>query len=154
MQNGDKMILKTIDELDLFLEELKNRKASTTGNWTLAQILCHIGDSIEFFLSQNEGAIQVPSFIQNTVGKLLLNKFFLFGKMDKGLTNPIKKGEPKDGDLSLELDRVIILSKKFKNHTGSFNKHPVFGALSKEELIKLHLLHCSNHFSYIQFSGD
>jgi hypothetical protein len=72
--------------------------------------------------------------------------------MDKGLTNPIKKGEPKDGDSVVELDRVITLSKKFKNHTGSFNKHPVFGALSKEELIKLHLLHCSNHFSYIQMS--
>jgi hypothetical protein len=148
------MIFQTIDELDLFLEDLKIRKTTTTGNWTLAQILCHIGDSIEFFLSQNEGAIQIPSFIQNTVGKLLLNKFFLFGKMDKGLQNPIKKGEPKDGDPLVELERVIDLSKKFKDHTGKFNQHPVFGALSKEELIKLHLLHCSNHFSYIQIAGD
>jgi len=148
------MIFQTIDELDLFLEDLKIRKTTTTGNWTLAKILCHIGDSIEFFLSQNEGAIQIPSFIQNTVGKLLLNKFFLFGKMDKGLQNPIKKGEPKDGDPLIELERVIDLSKKFKDHTGKFNQHPVFGALSKEELIKLHLLHCSNHFSYIQIAGD
>jgi len=146
------MVFHSIEEIDLFLEELKDRKVTTTGKWTLAQILCHIGDSIEFFLSQNEGAIEVPGFIQNTVGKLLLNKFFLFGKMDGGLTNPIKKGEPIDGNPSEELDRVISFTKKFKEHTGSFNKHPVFGALSKEELIKLHLLHCSNHFSYIQMS--
>ena len=146
------MNFQTIDELDLFLEELRDRQATTTGNWTLAQILCHIGDSIEFILSQKEGAIVVPGFIQNTVGKLLLNKFFLFGKMDGGLPNPIKKGEPKDGDPTFELERVISLSKKFMNHTGPYNKHPVFGALSKEEIIKLHLLHCSNHFSYIQLS--
>jgi hypothetical protein len=69
------MIFQTIDELDLFLEDLKNKKITTTGKWSLAQILCH-------------------------------------------------------------------------------NKHPVFGELSKEELIKLHLLHCSNHFSYIHISGD
>lgn len=83
------MIFQTIEEIDLFLEELKDRKVTTTKKWTLAQILCHIGDSIEFFLSQNEGAIQVPGFIQNTVEKLLLTKFFLFGKMDASLTNPI-----------------------------------------------------------------
>ena len=146
------MVFQTIEEIDLFLEELKDRKVTTTGKWTIAQILCHIGDSIEFFLSQNEGAIQVPSFIQNTFGKLLLTKFFLFGKMDGGLTNPIKKGEPMDGNASEELKRLISLIKTFNDHTGSFNKHPVFGALSKEEIIKLHLLHCSNHFSYIQMS--
>ena len=143
-----------MEELEFFLNNLTAKKAKTTGNWTLAQILCHIADTMEFFLSQQEGAIQVPDFIQNTVGKLLLYKFFLFGKMDRGLKNPIKKGEPNNGDFSIELERVITLSKKFKDHTGTFNKHPVFGSLSREELTKLHLLHCSNHFSYIQFSSD
>ena len=134
------MTFQTIDDLDLFLNELKTKKVTTTGNWSIAQILCHIGDSIDFFLSQKKGAFVVPDFIQNTIGKLLLNKFFLFGKMD--------------GNPSIELDRVISLSKKFMNHTGPFNKHPVFGNLSKEEIIKLHLLHCANHFSYIQISEE
>ena len=148
------MTFQTIDDLDLFLNELKTKKVTTTGNWSIAQILCHIGDSIDFCLSQKKGAFVVPDFIQNTIGKLLLNKFFLFGKMDGGLPNPIKKGEPMDGNPSIELDRVISLSKKFMNHTGPFNKHPVFGNLSKEEIIKLHLLHCANHFSYIQISEE
>ena len=142
----------TIQELELFLNSLQSKKVTTTGNWTLAQILSHIGDSIEFFLSQNEGAFSVPWLIQNTVGKLLLHKYFLFGKMDSGLPNPIKKGEPRNGDPHLELDRVISLSKKFNESQGPFNSHPVFGKLSKEEIIKLHLLHCSNHFSHIQIS--
>ena len=148
------MNFQSMEEIDVFLISLKNKKATTIGKWTLAQILCHIGDSIEFFLSQNEGAIQVPVLIQNTIGKLLLHKFFLFGKMDGGLTNPIKKGEPIDGNPSEELERVISLTNKFREYTGTFNKHPVFGTLSKEEIIKLHLLHCTNHFSYIKVSGD
>ncbi len=145
---------QSLDEIDSFLNSLKTKKVSTTGNWTIAQILCHIADSIEFFHSQNEGAIQVPKLIQNTIGKLLLHKFFLFGKMDRGLTNPIKKGEPENGDANEQLERVIKLSKSILDYEGPFNQHPVFGALSKEEIIKLHLLHCSNHFSHIQFEGE
>jgi len=148
------MNFQSMEEIDLFLSSLKNNKVTTTGKWTLSQILCHIGDSIEFFLSQKEGALQVPVLIQNTIGKLLLNKFFLLGKMDEGLPNPIKKGEPSDGNPTEELERVISLTNKFREHTGNFNKHPVFGTLSKKEIIKLHLLHCSNHLSYIQMSKE
>jgi hypothetical protein len=145
------MNFQTLDEIDTFLISLKNQSVTTSGKWTLGQILSHIGDSIEFVLTQKKGAIHIPTIIQNTIGKIVLQKFFLFGKMDRGLPNPIKQGEPKDGDILVELDRVIKLSESFRNHPGPFNPHPIFGQLSKEEYIKLHLLHCSNHFSYIHF---
>jgi hypothetical protein len=143
------MKFQSMEELDLFLDSLRDRAPTTTGNWTLAQILCHIGDSMEFFLTQKEGAFTIPSFLQDTVGKLLLQKFYLFGSMDRGLPNPIKKGEPKNGDPQEELHRILTLTKRFKESSGPFNSHPVFGALTKEEIIKLHLLHSSHHFSFI-----
>ncbi len=143
------MTFQSLEELDIFLLSLKTKEVTTTGNWTLAQILCHIGDSIDFFLSKREGVVSIPIFIQDTVGKLLFQKFLFFNKMDPGLPNPIKKGEPKNGDPKEELERVIYLSKIFYESKGPFNSHPVFGKLSKDEIIKLHLLHCSNHFSYI-----
>ncbi len=146
------MNLQTMEELESFLVSLKGRNYTTTGNWTLGQILCHIGDSMDFFLSQKEGAFTIPSFLQNTIGKLLLQKFYLFGTMDRGLPNPIKKGEPKNGDPQEELNRILTLTQLFKESRGPFNSHPVFGELTKDEIIRLHLLHCSHHFSFIQRS--
>lgn len=143
------MKFENLEDLDAFLDSLKGKSFPTSGNWTFGQILCHIGDSMEFFLSQKEGVFTVPSFVQNTIGKLLLQKFYLFGSMDKGLPNPIQKGEPKNGDPQEELNRILTLTKRFKESSGPFNSHPVFGALSKQEIVKLHLLHCSHHFSFI-----
>ncbi len=151
MEYGEKELkLQTMEELEDFLNSLKGRNTKTLGNWTLGQILCHIGDSMDFFLSQREGAFTIPSFLQDTIGKLLLQKFHFFGSMDKGLPNPIKKGEPKNGDPEEELNRILILTKLFKESRGPFNSHPVFGELTKDEITRLHLLHCSHHFSFIQ----
>lgn len=144
------MVWKNTKELREYLISLEGKNITSSGNWTPSQILGHLSDSIEFVLSQKKGAFEIPEWIQNTFGKLILWKFFAQGYMDKGLPNPIQKVVPDSKDIENERVRLLSLMDQFENHRGTFNSHPVFGKLNKEEWNKLHLLHCENHLKYLQ----
>ncbi|MCB1143467.1 MAG: DUF1569 domain-containing protein [Leptospiraceae bacterium] len=144
------MKFHSLEETEDYLESLKKRTLVSTGKWSPDQIFSHISDSIEFLFSDSEGAYRFPEVIQATVGRVLFWKMILQGKMDNGLPNPIKSGDPIAKSLEIELDRLLSLTKRFNYSVGPFNRHPVFGKLTKDEWVQLHLIHCENHFSYLK----
>jgi hypothetical protein len=120
-----------------------------SGAWSLAQMLNHAAQSVEYSLS---GFPAMKSgLFRGTVGGAAFAVFESRGKMSHALDEPIP-GAPaldKDAALPAAIERVLKALRDFEAHTGALMPHFAYGALDKGQYTRAHLMHLANHWTEV-----
>ena len=126
---------------------LDPKKIEILGDWSLHQNLIHCAQSVEYSLTGFPK--QRPKIIQNTVGKIIFEKFGSQGYMSHDRNDPIPDASPieKEGDLQAAFDRVRKAISDFQNHNIAYQPHFMYGNLSKADYEKAHYLHLADHLT-------
>jgi hypothetical protein len=133
------------------LQEIKNdlvaldpTGVATEGPWSVAQVLAHCAQSIEYSLIGFP--LAKPGWFQATVGKLALGKFLRQGYMSHDLTAAIPGAPPPhEGDPRAALDRLIAAIDKFEAHEGPFAPHFAYGSVDKARYGRVQAMHIAQH---------
>ncbi len=120
----------------------------STGNWTSAQIVQHVGLTIDFSI---EGFPVPKAPLLLRIACRLLRKKLLRDPMKPGVTLPPKFARLRPQtrvtwDEAVDGFRVAMTKLDTKRMTC---RSPVFGKLSHEQWEQLHCRHAEMHFSFI-----
>jgi hypothetical protein len=119
----------------------------TTGAWSLAQVLDHAAQSVEFSL---RGFPQMRSALfRATAGGAAFAWFDARGAMSHGLAEPIPGAPALGNELPAAAARLVKALRAFEAHEGAFAPHFAYGALTKDEYTRAHLMHLANHWSEV-----
>jgi hypothetical protein len=117
--------------------------------WSLAQMLNHAAQSVEFSL---RGFPEMKSAaFRATVGSAAFAWFDSRGAMSHGLDEPIPGAAALKADdpLPAAMARAVKALRDFDAHTGSLAPHFAYGALDKAQYTRAHLMHLANHWSQV-----
>lgn len=119
----------------------------STGAWSLAQVLEHAAQSIEYSMS---GFPEPKSALfRATIGSLAFAVFDARGAMSHSLAEPIP-GAPAlaaTDALPAAIARATAALRAFEAHRGALAPHFAYGALDKAQYTRAHLMHLANHWS-------
>lgn len=129
---------------------LAPQKVQLLGDWSLHQNLVHCAQSIEYSLTGFPK--HRPKIIQNTIGKIVFDKFDAQGYMSHDRNDPIPDAIPieKEGDLEAAFDRVRKSISDFENHQTAYEPHFMYGKLTKSQYERTHYLHLADHLTGIK----
>ena len=120
-----------------------------TGTWTLAQMLEHAAQSVEFSM---HGFPEMKSgLFRATVGKAAFAVFDTRGQMSHGLAEAIPGAPPIAAGAALEaaIQRALKSLRDFEAHSGALAPHFAYGALDKAHFTRAHLMHLANHWAEV-----
>lgn len=129
------------------VDRLVAARATTTGNWTIAQILEHLATAID---KSVDGFGFRASWHMRLMAKLMKPRF-LRKKMPAGFKLPPRAAkvlEPNEEDLAAAQEHIHSAVGRFHAAT-KLQPHPWLGNLSRAEYNLLHLRHCELHMSFI-----
>jgi len=125
----------------------------TTGNWSAGQVFQHVGDLIRY--SYDGFPFKAPLLIR-VVGRLLKSR---------ALSRPLPSGLrlrgasrvliPGDG-VATERGAAALRSQLDRIDAGKrmTQRSPIFGGLSHDQWLRLHLRHGALHFGFLTADGD
>lgn len=130
------------------VEQLAATEHRTLGNWTLAQIIQHLADTMKFSL--DGFPTKAPWFARTFIAPLIKNSY---------LTRPLKPGlklpkdaevllPPSDTNLQTALHNLRRVVSRMEHETPSA-PHPFFGPLASQEWEAMHLRHAALHLSFV-----
>jgi Protein of unknown function (DUF1569) len=120
-----------------------------TGAWTLAQMLNHAAQSIDYSI---DGFPELKSALfRKAVGSVAFAVFQARGKMGHTLNEPIPGAPTLDAQAPLEpaIARALAALRRFEAHTGALAPHFAYGELDKAQYMRAHLMHLANHWSEV-----
>ncbi len=121
----------------------------STGAWTLAQMLEHAAQSVEYSL---RGFPEMKSgLFRATVGRAAFAVFDSRGQMDHGLAEAIPGAPPIAAGAALDaaIQRAMKSLRDFEAHSGALAPHFAYGALDKAQFTRAHLMHLANHWAEV-----
>ncbi|WP_421956203.1 DUF1569 domain-containing protein [Polaromonas sp.] len=131
--------LHWLDKMD------KAASARTTGAWPLVSVLEHMAQSVEMSM---DGFPRPKSVVfQSTAGAAAFAFFKWRGRMSHGLSEPIPGAAALTpaGDWRPAAVRLDAAITRFGLHQGPLKPHFAYGALSKSDFARAHVLHIANH---------
>jgi hypothetical protein len=131
------------------LERLRTTPLRTRSGWDLAQVLHHSAQSVEYSL---DGFPQLkPAWFRSSLGSMAFAVFSARGRMSHGLEEPIP-GAPaiaSSQPLDAAVDHLMTALARFERHGAALAPHFAYGALSKPEYTRAHLMHLANHWELV-----
>ncbi|QPF75368.1 DUF1569 domain-containing protein [Roseateles sp. DAIF2] len=132
------------------LELLMRQHHLAHEQWSLAQMLQHAAQSIEFSMQgypEPKGAL-----FQQTLGRAAFAWFDARGQMSHNLAEPIPGAPALDPRQSLRasVQRLLDAMDAFATHKGALRPHFAYGELSRAEYQRAHLMHLANHWTQVQ----
>jgi hypothetical protein len=121
----------------------------STGAWTLAQILNHLAQSIEYSI---DGYPELKSALFRTaIGTPAFAVFQARGRMSHSLVEPIPGAPALEAaaPLAPAIARAAAALRRFEAHSGALAPHFAYGALDKAQYTRAHLMHLANHWDEI-----
>jgi len=147
-----KLTFASLDEVVVDAENLLAKGYERAGNWDLAQVCSHLADWLRFPI---EGFPRPPLPIRmllwtlrNTVGKAKFRQYLAEGMPAGKPTMPQTVAQP-GGDPTAAVTKLKQAVAKFKAYTGEIHPSPLFGAMNKDEAMRLQLVHCALHLSFL-----
>ena len=137
----------SIDAAVRTLEQLRTSAPRMTGAWDLPHVLHHVAQSIEYSLGGFPDL--KPAWFRASVGSYVFALFNARGQMAHSLNEPIPgapeiaQGQP----LGPAIDHAIAALQAFDRHAGALAPHFAYGALSKPDYTRAHLMHLANHWA-------
>lgn len=144
---------ESLDDLLRDAEQVSSRPARTLGNWSVAQIVDHLGKALQ--ISFNGPQVCAPWHVRLILAPLIRPTMLSKG-MPAGFSLPTRMTSflPEvDPDLETVLQKLGMWLDRLKKEAPTF-KHPAFGALSHADWIRLHLRHGELHLSFIVPEGN
>jgi hypothetical protein len=141
------LIFHSIDDLLADAARLRAGPYEKAGEWDLAMILDHLGKAME-----------IPSPVQKSVPwpVSVIARAFIRRMTRRGVYPSFKIRAPKamqpTPNIPLETADAMFRAAagKIKTFTGPTVEGTPFGALPREDFIKLHLLHGAHHLSFLR----
>jgi hypothetical protein len=150
-------------DLNQVLEDVENLRVSgyrSVGKWNLAQCCGHIADWMTFPLA---GFPPQPWFIRAflsllklTMGKAQLRKILRTRSMRSGNPTMPETVYLADTDVTEEVERLKRAVQRLQESHGPYQPSPLFGDMSREDLLDLQVIHAAHHLSFLipQKNGD
>ena len=119
---------------------------STVGRWTLAQILNHLANSIQYSIGGFPGRT-TPWIVQVTFRKAARWSMLKRGAIPEGA--PLPRGFVPQSDLNAAVEAEAL-----REAIAAFERcespvpHPFIGAMLKEDWRTFHCVHCGHHLSF------
>jgi Protein of unknown function (DUF1569) len=123
-----------------------------TGAWSLAQMLQHAAQSIDYSI---DGYPQLKSALfRKAIGGVAFATFQARGKMSHALADPIPGAPALDPQLGLPtaIAAAQAALRRFEAHTGALAPHFAYGELDKCEYTRAHLMHLANHWLEVEIT--
>jgi len=141
--------VRTFPTLASAIEAVQSLDAQyrSTGTWSLAQVLEHAAQSIEYSM-QGFPQVRSPLF-RSTIGNAAFAMFDARGAMSHSLAEPIPGAPALGTALPSAVERLLGALKAFDAHPGPLHPHFAYGALAKAEYTRAHLMHLANHWTEI-----
>ncbi len=144
----------SLDDLRSELNRLHSGGYSQTGKWSLAQVCSHLECWMRFPMDGfPRPPISIAIFMKLmkvTMGRGMFRKTLESGKMKGGLpTAPETVFRIENVADQESVDRLMETIHRLERHTGPIHDSPLFGAMSKEECVKLQLIHCAHHMGFL-----
>ena len=130
--------------------ESLSRGYKHNGTWTLAQMLNHAAQSIDYSI---DGFPELKSALfRKAVGGVAFVVFEARGKMGHTLTEPIPGAPVLDAQAPLDpaIARAVAALRRFEAHSGALAPHFTYGELDKAQYTRAHLMHLANHWSEVE----
>lgn len=122
---------------------------SKSGNWTLAQIACHLRLTIEKnMLGYPRWMVIVGYPLRPFLRRLVLPKL-LAGNSPNGFRTAGIFVPPENLDDVSELDKFKKCVESFTESDQPLHAHPGFGDMSKDEFNHFHAAHAAHHLSFL-----
>lgn len=121
-----------------------------TGAWTLAQMLNHAAQSIDYSI---DGYPEMKSALfRAAVGSVAFGVFQARGRMSHPLDEPIPGAPALDAQAAMvpSIERALASLRRFEAHNGALVPHFAYGALDKAQYTRAHLMHLANHWSEVR----
>ncbi|WP_435009691.1 DUF1569 domain-containing protein [Tundrisphaera lichenicola] len=126
---------------------------TTTGSWTLGQILYHLATSVRLSaLGNRTSALDPdPESRANRASAVARKRFFKAGRFPEGYEAPISiLIPPTDADDQAEAGSLRSALRRFEEREGEFPAHPMLGPLTKEEWEAFHRIHAGHHLGFVR----
>ena len=143
----------TLDEALLDAERLLAAGYERAGNWSLAQVCGHLNEWMRFPL---DGFPQSPApvrmmlwFMKITAGRQMLRRTLATNSMPAGGPTLRETIPPPEGDDAAAVDQLRQTVERFKSHAGPIHPSPLFGELDRDTAMRLQLVHCAHHLSFL-----
>jgi hypothetical protein len=128
------------------IERLQREGYRRAGNWDLAYACCHLADAIERSM---DGFVTRAPLQLRLMSPILLPIFLRVKRIPAGVNIAPEAMPQGEKDLAAEIERLHHAVARFESFEGPALAHPMFGALSKPQWTRLHLIHCAHHLSFL-----
>jgi hypothetical protein len=152
LQRSD-LSFRDLDDVVRDAENLHSKGYDKAGNWDLAQVCGHMAKWLSFPI---EGFPRPGCFVGTmlwlmkiTVGKGIKKKILTTGKFKEGGPTMPESVPAPGGDEAAAVAKLKETVERFKSYTGELHPSPLFGPTNREELTRLHLIHCAHHLSFL-----
>ncbi len=126
------------------------------GNWTLAQICCHLRLTVDASIDGYPRWMSLFAPVRPVFRWLLLPRI-LRGDSLSGLPTSSIYVPPQGLADAEELELLDASVRRFSQHTGRLHAHPGFGVADRAGLERIHAAHAAHHLGFliaIEPSGD
>lgn len=132
------------------LDLLFHDKVVQGNAWNLSQVLQHLAQSIEF--SMQGYPVLKGAWFRATLGSAAFAVFDSQGEMRHGLAEPIPGAPALDASQALKasVNRLLAAMDAFAQFNGTLRPHFAYGALTKPQYERAHLMHLAQHWSQFQ----
>jgi len=135
------------------VETLRANGYAKAGNWNLAQVCKHLGQWISFPVTGYPKTGPVMTFIivmlRNTLGKRSGREILRTGKFPSRWRTLKITLPPPDTDEAAAIRELDLAIARWEQHAGEFIPSPLFGRLTREEWLRMQLIHCAHHLSHL-----
>jgi hypothetical protein len=142
-----------LDEVVRDAEQLLARGYDRAGHWDLAQVCDHVGNWMRYAM---DGFPRAPLPIRGllwalrkTIGKRKLADFLATGKMPAGKPTLRQSVPPPGGDPAAAVARLRATVARMTAHAGPLKPSPLFGDVTRDEWVRLNLVHAAHHLSFL-----
>lgn len=147
------LAFKDLDEVIADIENLRAKGYDKAGKWNLAQICGHVSEWMRFAIDgyPPNGCVigSILWMMKVTLGKKVLRNTIRTNKMPAGgPTNPSTVA-PADSDETAAIEKLKGVIARFRAHTGEYHPSPLYGSWTRDECLKLNLVHAAHHLSFL-----
>ena len=147
------LVFNDLDEVVRDAENLQAKGYEKAGNWDLAQCCTHLSEWLRFPV---EGFPKAPApiravfwVLRKTVGRKKLLTYIDTGSFPAGKPTMPQTVPPPGGDPREAIEKLRRSVNRLKEYTGPIVPSPLFGPMTKDEAVRMQLVHCAHHLSFL-----
>ncbi len=142
-----------LDDIADEIDRLHRDGYERAGNWSLSQCCDHLSDWMSFPI---DGFPKIPFPINLLLGamrmmsgKAMLRKIIGNQSMRTGQPTIAQTVHADHHHEEASVARLQSALRRLAEHAGPFHPSPLFGTLTREEVIQLQMTHCAHHLSFL-----